>query len=169
MLNLKDGKKNVHFCKDIIKQGDIFSDILDDLSIHGEKKHEIFIECLKDNINDYYMSADIEDMKNDDKIIITTPYIYINSNINRKIQLWLSIGNNVLNMKIEKYIANPMVLRKSFEEKKIYSDYMEESYKKYYLYNLVYNLLINSEEVYGFKSEYSVNVVMQESIMYGLY
>ena len=168
MLNLKDGKKNVHFCKDIIKQGDIFSDILDDLSIHGEKKHEIFIECLKDNINDYYMSADIEDMKNDDKIIITTPYIYINSNINRKIQLWLDIGSNVWNMKIEKDIANPMVLRKSFEEKKIYSDYMEESYKKYYLYNLVYNLLINSEEVYGFKSEYSVNGFMQESIMYGL-
>ena len=71
-------------------------------------------------------------------------------------------------MKIEKDIANPMVLRKSFEEKKIYSDYMEESYKKYYLYNLVYNLLINSEEVYGFKSEYSVNGFMQESIMYGL-
>ena len=47
------------------------------------------------------MSADIEDMKNSNKIIITTPYTYINANINRKIQLWLDIGSNVWNMKIE--------------------------------------------------------------------
>ena len=64
------------------------------------------------------------------------PYIvhntYINANINRKIQLWLDIGSNVWNMKIEKDISNPLVLRKSFK-KKIYSDEMEENYKKYYL------------------------------------
>ena len=70
-------------------------------------------------------------------------------------------------MKIEKDISNPLVLRKSFKEK-IYSDEMEENYKKYYLYNLIYNLLINSEEVYAFKSDYSVNGFMQESMMYGL-
>ena len=114
------------------------------------------------------MSADIEDMKNEDKIIITTPYTYINANINRKIQLWLDIGSNVWNMKIEKDIANPLVLRKSFKEKEIYTYEMEENYKRYYLYNLVYNLLLNSEEIYAFKSEYSVNGFMQESMMYGL-
>ena len=77
------------------------------------------------------------------------------------------IGSNVWNMKIEKDISNPLVLRKSFK-KKIYSDEMEENYKKYYLYNLIYNLLINSEEVYAFKSDYSVNGFMQESMMYTL-
>ena len=168
MLNLKDGKENVHSCKYIIKQGDIFSEILEDLNIDEKEKHEIFIKCLKDNINEYYMSADIEDMKNEDKIIITTPYTYINANINRKIQLWLDIGSNVWNMKIEKDIANPLVLRKSFKEKEIYTYEMEENYKRYYLYNLVYNLLLNSEEIYAFKSEYSVNGFMQESMMYGL-
>ena len=167
MLNLKNGKENVQFCKEIIKQGDIFSEILEDLNINKKEKHEIFIKCLKENINDYYMSSDMEDMKKSNKIIIATPYTYINANINRKIQLWLDIGSNVWNMKIEKDISNPLVLRKSFK-KKIYSDEMEENYKKYYLYNLIYNLLINSEEVYAFKSDYSVNGFMQESMMYGL-
>lgn len=167
MLNLKNGKENVQFCKEIIKQGDIFSEILEDLNINKKEKHEIFIKCLKENINDYYMSSDMEDMKKSNKIIIATPYTYINANINRKIQLWLDIGSNVWNMKIEKDISNPLVLRKSFKEK-IYSDEMEENYKKYYLYNLIYNLLINSEEVYAFKSDYSVNGFMQESMMYGL-
>ena len=168
MLNLKNGKENVQFCKEIIKQGDIFSEILEDLNINKKEKHEIFIKCLKENINDYYMSSDMEDMKKSNKIIIATPYTYINANINRKIQLWLDIGSNVWNMKIEKDISNPLVLRKSFK-KKIYSDEMEENYKKYYLYNLIYNLLINSEEVYAFKSDYSVNGFMQESMMYTLY
>ena len=168
MLHLKDGKENVEFCKNIIKQGDIFSEILDELKINKKGKHEIFIKCLKDNINDYYMSADIEDMKNSEDVLITTPYTYINANINRKIQLWLDVGSNAWNMKIEKDIANPLVLRKSFDEKQIYSDEMEDRNKKYYLYNLIYNLLLNSEEIYAFKSEYSVNGFMQESMLYGL-
>lgn len=168
MLHLKDGKKNVDFTKNIIKQGDIFSEILEELNIDEKEKHEIFIKCLKDNINDYYMSADIEDMKNSEKVLITTPYTYINSNINRKIQLWLDVGSNAWNMKIEKDIANPLVLRKSFGQKEIYSDEMEDRNKKYYLYNLIYNLLLNSKEIYAFKSEYSVNGFMQESMLYGL-
>lgn len=168
MLNLKDGKKNVNFCKDIIKQGDIFSEILEELNIEGKEKYEVFVKCLKDNINDYYVSADIEDMKNSDKVIITTPYTYISSNINRKIQLWIDVGSNAWNMKIEKDIANPLVLRKSFHEKEIYSDEMEDRNKKHYLYNLIYNLLLNSEKIYAFKSEYSVNGFMQESMLYGL-
>lgn len=168
MLNLKDGKKNVDLCKDMIKQGDIFSEILEELNMDEKEKHEVFVKCLKDNINDYYMSADIEDMKSSDKVIITTPYTYISANINRKIQLWLDVGSNAWNMKIEKDIANPLVLRKSFDEKLIYSDEMEDKNKRYYLYNLIYNLLLNSEEVYAFKSEYSVNGFMQESMLYGL-
>lgn len=168
MLHLKQGKENVDFCKDIIKQGDIFSEILKEICIDEKEGHEIFIKCLKDNINDYYMSADIEEMKNSNKILITTPYTYINANINRKIQLWLDIGSNSWNMKIEKDISNPLVLRKSFDEKETYSDEMEEKNKKYYLYNLIYNLLLNTEEVYAFKSEYSINGFMQESMLYGL-
>ena len=168
MLNLKDGKKNVDLCKDMIKQGDIFSEILEELNMDEKEKYEVFVKCLKDNINDYYMSADIEDMKSSNKVIITTPYTYISANINRKIQLWLDVGSNAWNMKIEKDIANPLVLRKSFDEKLIYSDEMEDKNKRYYLYNLIYNLLLNSEEVYAFKSEYSVNGFMQESMLYGL-
>ena len=44
----------------------------------------------------------------------------------------------------------------------------EDKNKKYYLYNLIYNLLQDSEEIYAFKSEYSVNGFMQESMLYGL-
>ena len=56
MLHLKEGKKNVDFCKDIIKQGDNFSEILEELNIEEKEKYEVFVKCLKDNINDYYAS-----------------------------------------------------------------------------------------------------------------
>ena len=168
MLNLKKGKESIISCKDIIKQSEVFEEILKDFVEDDKEKGKIFIRCLKENINDYYMSSDLEDIKNMKKIIITTPYTYINANIDRKTQIWLDIGSNAWNMKIERDITNPLVLRKSFNEKEIYSDDMEDAYKKYYLYNLIYNLLITSEKVYAFKSEYSVNGFMQESMLYGL-
>ncbi len=168
MLNLKDGTKNVQYSKDIIRQADIFSEILQDLNIEQDKGKEIFIRCLKENINSYYVSYDIEQMKDEDSIILTTPYTYISANINRPIQLWLDIGSNAWCTKIEKDISNPLVLRKSFPEKEIYSDEIEDNKKVYYLYNLIYNLISQSEEVYAFKSEYSINGFVQESMLYGL-
>ena len=71
-------------------------------------------------------------------------------------------------MKIEKDISNVIVLRKSYEETRIYTDEMEERFKKYYLYNMIYCLLENAEKVYAYKSDYTVNGYMQESILYSL-
>ncbi len=108
-------KKNVGLCKKIIAESESFSE---SLSLLGMKKEEIFIEALKTAINDYYSVVDIEELKSKDKIVITTPYSYIASNIDRSIQIWVDIGSNAWNMKIEKDISNLIVLRKSFEEKK---------------------------------------------------
>ncbi|MFN1841592.1 hypothetical protein ACK2FT_13365 [Clostridioides difficile] len=115
MLNLKEGKKNVGLCKKIIAESESFSE---SLSLLRMKKEKIFIEALKSTINDYYSVVDIEELKSKDKIVITTPYSYISSNIDRSIQIWVDIGSNAWNMKIEKDISNLIVLRKSFEEKR---------------------------------------------------
>ncbi|MEF9991732.1 MAG: hypothetical protein RRZ84_06475 [Romboutsia sp.] len=169
MFNLKNGKENVDICKKIINESETFIKNISLLNLDKSKKKEkIFIEALKTNINDFYSSMEMEDGKNLNKVLITTPYSYISSNSNRKIQIWVDIGSNAWNMKIEKELSNVVVLRKSFEERRIYTDIMEESYKKYYLYNMIYSLLVNSKEVYTFKSEYSINGYIQESILYGL-
>ncbi|MCC0666563.1 hypothetical protein [Clostridioides sp. ZZV14-6153] len=165
MLNLKDGKKNVGLCKQIIAESESFSESADLL---GLKEEKIFIEALKTTINDYYSVIDIEELKSKDKIVIATPYSYISSNIDRSIQIWVDIGSNSWNMKIEKDISNLIVLRKSFEEKKIYTNEIEEYYKKYYLYNTIYNLLLSANKVYAYKSEYTINGYIQESMLYGI-
>ena len=72
-------------------------------------------------------------------------------------------------MKIEKEISNLVVLRKSFSENQVYTKEMEEDYKKYYLYNTIYNILSSAKSVYAFKSEYSVNGFVQESNLYGIF
>lgn len=165
MLNLKDGKKNVGLCKQIITESESFSE---SASLLGLKEEKIFIEALKTTINDYYSVIDIEELKDKDKIVITTPYSYISSNIDRSVQIWVDIGSNSWNMKIEKDISNLIVLRKSFEEKKIYTNEMEEYYKKYYLYNTIYNLLLSAKKVYAYKSEYTINGYIQESMLYSV-
>ena len=169
MLSLKDGKKNVRIFKNIIQESETFTDNIDYLNLDSEKsKEHIFIDVLKNNLKDYYLSKEIQDIKDDDSVIITTPHSFISLNINRPIQLWVDIGSNAWNMKIEKDISNVIVLRKSFDEKCIYTDDMEENYKKYYLYNMIYNLLDSATNVYAYKSDYTVNGYMQESILYGL-
>ena len=169
MLNLKDGIDNVDTCKNIIYESEAFIENIKVLGLNKENNEgKIFIEVLKSTINDYYRVSDIIDLKNSDNIIITTPYSYISYCIDRPIQIWVDIGSNAWNMKIEKDISNFIVLRKSFKENQIYTNDMEEYYKKYYLYNMIYNLLLDAKEVYAYKSEYSVNGYIQESILYGV-
>ncbi|CZR96356.1 MULTISPECIES: hypothetical protein [Clostridioides] len=165
MLGLKAGKKNVGLCKKIITESESFSE---SINLLGMREEKIFIEALKTTINDYYSVVDLEELKSKDKIVITTPYSYISSNIDRSIQIWVDIGSNAWNMKIEKDISNLIVLRKSFEEKKVYTNEMEEYYKKYYLYNTVYNLLLNANKIYAYKSEYTINGYIQESMLYSI-
>ena len=135
MLNLKEGIENVDVCKNIIYESEAFIENIKLLGINNNKEEEkVFIEALKSTINDYYRVSDIADLKESNSIILTTPYSYISYDINRPIQIWVDIGSNAWNMKIEKDISNLIVLRKSFKEKQIYTNEMEEYYKKYYLY-----------------------------------
>ena len=169
ILNLKGGIDNVDTCKNIIYESEAFIENIKVLGLNKENNEgKIFIEVLKSTINDYYRVSDIIDLKNSDNIIITTPYSYLSYCIDRPIQIWVDIGSNAWNMKIEKDISNFIVLRKSFKENQIYTNDMEEYYKKYYLYNMIYNLLLDAKEVYAYKSEYSVNGYIQESILYSV-
>lgn len=167
VLNLKEGLNNVFICKNIISESEAFVDALEKLNLKDNKDaDEIFIISLKKFIKDYFIARDIEDIKNKDAVLITTPYSYIANNIDRKIQVWVDIGSNTWNMKIEKDLANPLVLKKSFKDGEIYTSEIEETYKKYYMYNTVYNLLKNAENIYAYKSEYSINGYIQEGGLY---
>ena len=167
VLNLKEGLNNVFICKNIISESEAFVDALEKLNLKDNKDaDEIFIISLKKFIKDYFIARDIEDIKNKDAVLITTPYSYIANNIDRKIQIWVDIGSNTWNMKIEKDLANPLVLKKSFKDGEIYTSEIEENYKKYYMYNTVYNLLKNAENIYAYKSEYSINGYIQEGGLY---
>lgn len=167
VLNLKEGLNNVFICKNIISESEAFVDALEKLHLKDNKDaDEIFIISLKKFIKDYFIARDIEDIKNKDAVLITTPYSYIANNIDRKIQIWVDIGSNTWNMKIEKDLANPLVLKKSFKDGEIYTSEIEETYKKYYMNNTVYNLLKNAENIYAYKSEYSINGYIQEGGLY---
>ena len=167
VLNLKEGLNNVFICKNIISESEAFVDTLEKLNLKDNKDaDEIFIISLKKFIKDYFIARDIEDIKNKDAVLITTSYSYIANNIDRKIQIWVDIGSNTWNMKIEKDLANPLVLKKSFKDGEIYTSEIEETYKKYYMYNTVYNLLKNAENIYAYKSEYSINGYIQEGGLY---
>lgn len=169
LLELPKGKENVKICKKIIQESENFTENISLLGINNNKsKEKIFIEALKSSIKDYYTLLELEDFKDEDLVVLTTPYTYISHNMKSDIQIWLDIGSNMWSMKSEKEISNVHVLKKSFIEGNIYTDDVEEFYKDYYLNNTIYNLLLNAEKVYAYKSEYTVNGYIQEGSLYGL-
>lgn len=169
LLELPKGKENVKICKKIIQESENFTENISLLGINNNKsKEKIFIEALKSSIKDYYTLLELEDFKDEDLVVLTTPYTYISHNMKSDIQIWLDIGSNMWSMKSEKEISNVHVLKKSFIEGNIYTDDVEEFYKEYYLNNTIYNLLLNAEKVYAYKSEYTVNGYIQEGSLYGL-
>ncbi|MBZ6007421.1 hypothetical protein K1514_16135 [Paraclostridium bifermentans] len=169
LLELPNGKENVKICKKIIQESENFTENISLLGINNNKsKEKIFIEALKSSIKDYYTLLELEDFKDEDLVVLTTPYTYISHNMKSDIQIWLDIGSNMWSMKSEKEISNVHVLKKSFVECNIYTEDIEEFYKDYYLNNTIYNLLLNTKKVYAYKSEYTVNGYIQEGSLYGL-
>ncbi|MFR3072624.1 MAG: hypothetical protein ACLTK8_07475, partial [Paeniclostridium sp.] len=169
LLNLSNGKENVKICKKIIQESENFTDNISLLGFDRNKtKEKIFIVALKTSIKDYYSLSELEEFSEENSIVMTTPYTYISHNMNHPIQIWLDIGSNMWSMKSEKEISNVQVLKKSFDNNQIYTEDIEEFYKEYYLYNTVYNLLLNTKEVYAYKSEYTVSGYIQEGLLYSL-
>jgi hypothetical protein len=169
LLNLPYGKENVKICKRIIQESESFTENIRLLGFDKTKsKEKIFIEALKTSIKDYYSLSELEEFSEEDAVVLTTPYTYISHNMKHPIQIWIDIASNMWSMKSEKEISNVHVLKKSFKENQVYTEDIEEFYKEYYLYNTVYNLLLNTEKVYAYKSEYTVNGYIQEGLLYSL-
>lgn len=162
LIALEDGIENIDICKKVISE----CEKLEEAAECGVIKDFEIDKILKAYSKDYIGFRELKNSEGEDKIMITTPFYYINSLSERGIQLWADCGNNMWNPKIAKEINNSIVLRKSYEEKQIFTDLDEERLKKYYMNNLLYSLLDSAEEVYAFKSDYSLNGYLSESMMY---
>ena len=162
LITLEDGIENIEICKKVITE----CEKLEEAAECGVIKDFEIDKILKTYSKDYIGFRELKNSEGEDKIMITTPFYYINSLSERGIQLWADCGNNMWNPKIAKEINNSIVLRKSYEEKQIFTDLDEEKLKKYYMNNLLYSLLDSAEEVYAFKSDYSLNGYLSESMMY---
>ena len=162
LITLEDGIENIEICKKVITE----CEKLEEAAECGVIKDFEIDKILKRYSKDYLGFRELKNSEGEDKIMITTPFYYINSLSERGIQLWADCGNNMWNPKIAKEINNSVVLRKSYEEKQIFTDLDEEKLKKYYMNNLLYSLLDSAEEVYAFKSDYSLNGYLSENMMY---
>lgn len=162
LITLEDGIENIEICKKVISE----CEKLEEAAECGVIKDFEIDKILKTYSKDYIGFRELKNSEENDKLMITTPFYYINSLSERGIQLWADCGNNMWNPKIAKEINNSIVLRKSYEEKQIFTDLDEEKLKKYYMNNLLYSLLDSAEEVYAFKSDYSLNGYLSESMMY---
>lgn len=126
LITLEDGIENIEICKKVITE----CEKLEEAAECGVIKDFEIDKILKTYSKDYIGFRELKNSEGNDKLMITTPFYYINSLSERGIQLWADCGNNMWNPKIAKEINNSIVLRKSYEEKQIFTDLDEEKLKK---------------------------------------
>lgn len=125
LITLEDGIENIEICKKVITE----CEKLEEAAECGVIKDFEIDKILKTYSKDYIGFRELKNSEGNDKLMITTPFYYINSLSERGIQLWADCGNNMWNPKIAKEINNSIVLRKSYEEKQIFTDLDEEKLK----------------------------------------
>ena len=167
LYNLDNGIENIKICNRMINECEQISSYIDILANKLEKNSkEMIIGILKEVIKDFNNGDEVRKIIESESIILTTPYTYITNEIKRPIQIWVDINNKLWSMNIEKELSNPIIFRDKYNSERIYSREDEEYYKKYYLYNTIYNLMKNSKYIYAYKSEYSIEGYIQENMLY---
>lgn len=127
-------------------------------------REDIF-KILEYRIKDYIPGYKTDEIINGDDIVIMTPGMYINAGDIRKTVMIMDISNSMWSPKIDKEISNREVLKKSYSEKRVFTDSDEDILRKKYSKNLLLSIMKQADRIYTFRSEYSINGFIQDSMI----
>ncbi|MBU3155821.1 hypothetical protein LL038_09055 [Clostridium estertheticum] len=142
-----------------------FINTLDKLEFKGKSSEERFIEFIRGQGSGFYSMNEIQEMLlQDNSIVLTSPYTYLTSNLNSKVQIWTDINSNMWSSRNAHELSNSYVLRSNWNIDDCYTE-REENNNVYGILMSVVNCLLRKcrGELYIYGSEYSLSGFQQES------
>ncbi|MBZ9636274.1 hypothetical protein [Clostridium sp. FP1] len=143
-----------------------FINTLDKLEFKGKSSEERFIEFIRCEGSGFYSMNEIQEiLLQDNSIVLTSPYTYLTSNLNSKVQIWTDINSNMWCPRNAGELSNSYVLKTNWDIDDIYTEKKENNNVYGILMSLVNCLLRKCRgELYIYGSEYSLSGYQQESI-----
>ncbi|MBU3127716.1 hypothetical protein [Clostridium tagluense] len=143
-----------------------FINTLDKLEFKGKSSEERFIEFIRCEGSGFYSMNEIQEiLLQDNSIVLTSPYTYLTSNLNSKVQIWTDINSNMWCPRNAGELSNSYVLKTNWDIDDIYTEKKENNNAYGILMSLVNCLLRKCRgELYIYGSEYSLSGYQQESI-----
>ncbi|MBZ9624846.1 hypothetical protein G9F71_018530 [Clostridium sp. FP2] len=143
-----------------------FINTLDKLEFKGKSSEERFIEFIRCEGSGFYSMNEIQEiLLQDNSIVLTSPYTYLTSNLNSKVQIWTDINSNMWCPRNAGELSNSYVLKTNWDIDDIYTE-KKENNNAYGILMSVVNCLLRKcrGELYIYGSEYSLSGYQQESI-----
>jgi hypothetical protein len=164
LIILPKARENISICKNLSETAEKFIGILLQFN-KMDNPEEKFIEFIKREASDFYSLRELEEIKlRENSVVITSPYSFLTSNINSKIQIWADINSNTWAPRNVKELTNAYVLRKTWYINDVYTDEIEVRNRQNNLISVIRCLMRKcSEKLYFYGSEYSVNGYEQQS------
>lgn len=168
IIHLEYGKENIKYFKYIVDECEKFTNNIESLILDKSlNKGELLVNYIKNYLSSFFDNKDIFNLKNKNSLLICSPTQYLNYNLNKKYIILLDVSSDMYNIKIDRDISNFLSFRKTFKEK-VFSENIDLYYKDYYLKNMIYNIFKSSDEIYAYKTEYSIAGFIQDSIFYNI-
>ncbi|PAB58720.1 UvrD-helicase domain-containing protein [Anaeromicrobium sediminis] len=169
ILKMNDGEKKAGIVKNIIETSSNFMDIMEDFNKIKNPEEELLNLLLDEKIKSNKTNEFREFKDNENTLFIMTPDSYVNSNLNKKIQIWIDISSTTWNMRTKKELSNPYVFKVNKDKYNTYTEELEGMLEKeIILYNVSTLLRACTDEVYFFSSEYSKRGYEQNNTMYDM-
>lgn len=156
IIGLPGSSENIGMCENLSELADRFVNTLNKFKTIDNPLQK-FVNFIVNDAEDFCSFRDIEDMYFEKKgIILSSAFNFLTSNVKSSVQIWTDVTSNLWSSRNIKKFSNDHVLKKSWNEKVIYTEEMETTNRKRNLYSIAKALLRKcSGKIYLYGSEYS--------------
>jgi len=127
LLNIPMIEEHINSCRALIESAETFTKTVGQMS--GIDTGKAFIEMLKKGIKPAETITELEQKIYSESILISTPYAYISSSLNRKVQIWIDISSQLWCKSDVEQISNPYVFSPDWQDGQLWTEELNEKFR----------------------------------------
>lgn len=127
LLNLPQIEEHINSCRILIESAGTFTKIIGDEP--GVDTGKAFIEMIKKGVKPAETITELEQKIYSDAVLISTPYAYISSSMNRKVQIWIDISSQLWCKSDAEQISNPFIFLPDWQNNQVWTEELDEKYR----------------------------------------
>lgn len=156
-------QKDILEAKKLIDSAQTFVDVVSRFNRNASKD---FMDVVRKGIKSAESIFELEEKLSGNFVLMSTPVAYLASSLVSKVTILLSVSSSNWTPRSIKEISNIHVLTKTWDEKEIYTEEMEEANQKHYLAVLIRSLFKRcGERLITFESVLSANGYENDGVL----